>query len=129
MKHFVTSLLVATLASFLTLTATAQDKLELPVTASGTSGTVQVTFTLGTLGFLQDVSLKSYCANTGTVTIVDSTLGHTNTIGALAFTGTSQTRISAAWPVQRGDVISVAFTAASVGTNSTVSCWFKNVIK
>lgn len=125
-------MLAAALSSFLALSAFAGDVLESPVSsASSTSATHRVTFTLGSLGFLQDVVLKSYCTNTGTVTLVSTTLGVTNTLGTLESTATSQGRITGSYPVQRGDVIQVAYansTALSTNQNQ-LSCWFKNVTK
>lgn len=124
--------LIAVLASLVASFSLAGDVLESPVSsASSTSATHQVTFTLGSLGFLQDVVLKSYCTNTGTVTLVSSTLGVTNTLGTLESTATSQARITGSYPVQRGDIIKVVYAnSTALSTNqSQLSCWFKDVVR
>ena len=127
-------MLAAVLSSFLALSAFAGDVLELPVSsAASTSATHRVTFTLGTVGFLQDVVFKSYAGvNTGTVTVVNSAIGETNTLGAFTFTSTFQPRITNSYPMQNGDYVQVVYTAA-VTTNATylnkASCWFKNVTR
>ena len=126
-------MLAAALSSFLALSAFAGDVLEKPVSsAATTAATHRVTFTLGSLGFLQDVVLKSWQTNTGTVTIVNSAIGETNTLGSFTFTSTFQPRITNSYPMQNGDYVQVVYTAA-VATNATylnkVSCWFKNVTK
>lgn len=123
------ALLVSLVASF----AFAGDVLELPVSSTAsTSATHQVTFTLGTVGFLQDVVLKSYAgSNTGTVTIVNDTIGMTNTLGVFAFTPTSQPRITNSFPVQRGDYIKVVYSASQTNATSLnkLTCWFKDVVR
>jgi len=126
-------MLATVLLSFLTLSAFAGDVLELPVSsADNTAATHRVTFTLGKVGFLQDVVLKSWQTNTGTVTIVNSAIGETNTLGAFTFTSTFQPRITNSYPMQNGDYVQVVYTAA-VATNATylnkASCWFKNVTR
>ena len=125
-------MLAAALSSFLALSAFAGDVLEKPVSsAATTAATHRVTFTLGSLGFLQDVVLKSYTANTGTVTIVNDTIGMTNTLGVFAFTDTFQPRITNSFPMQRGDYVQVVYTAnTALATNlNKLTCWFKNVTK
>lgn len=107
----------------------AQDALERPVVASGTGAVQEVVFTLGSLGYLQDVVLKSFRINTGLVVIVDSTLGITNTVGLIAYNATNQSRISASWPIRRGDIVRTTFETSIVGSNNVVAAWFKNVVK
>ena len=125
-------ILAPVLSSFLAISAFAGDVLELPVSsASSTSATHRVTFTLGNVGYLQDVVLKSYRTNTGTVTLVSSTLGVTNTLGTLEVTASSQGRITGEYPVQRGDYVQVVYansTALSTNQNQ-LSCWFDNITK
>jgi len=127
-------MLAAALSSFLALSAFAGDVLELPVSsAASTSATHRVTFTLGMVGFLQDVVLHSYAGvDTGTVTIVNDSIGMTNGVGTFVFTPTSQPRITNSFPMQRGDYVQVVYTA-SVATNATylnkATCWFKNVTR
>lgn len=125
--------LIAVLASLVASFSLAGDVLELPVSSTAsTSDTHQVTFTLGTVGFLQDVVLKSYAGvNTGTVTIVNDTIGMTNTLGVFAFTPTSQPRITNSFPVQRGDYVKVVYTASTaLSTNlNKLTCWFKDVVR
>jgi len=125
-------MLATVLSSFLALSAFAGDVLELPVSsAASTAATHRVTFTLGTVGFLQDVVLNSYAANTGTVTIVNDSIGMTNTLGVFAFTYMFQPRITNSFPVQRGDYVQVVYTAnTALATNlNKATCWFKNVTR
>lgn len=107
----------------------AQDRLERPVVASATGATINVAFTLGSLGFVQDVTVKSDISgiNTAVVYAVDSNIGHTNTIATWVFTNHCLNRISSTWPVQQGDIVRTVFTGSSTGTNNTTEVWFKNV--
>jgi len=109
----------------------AQDCLERPVSNTSTAATLNVTFAVGTLGYVQDVALKSdqVGINTATVSIVNSNLGITNNVGTWIFTNSAQTRISSAWPVEKEDIVRCVLTRNAPATNNTLAVWFKNVIK
>lgn len=123
--------LAVLLALLVAVPVFAQDRLEKPVSQTSTAAVVNVTFTLGAVGFLQDVLLYSQVTGiqTGTLYVINSTMGHTNYVAAWVFTNNSQSRLSSAWPVQFGDVIRTEFTASSLVSNNISSCWFKNVVK
>lgn len=121
--------LYACLLAFLIAgTSFAQDVLVKPVTASATNPTVNVTFTLGTLGYVEDIYIQSTVSgiNTGTVYVVNN--NHTNLVGTWVFTNDSLHRITRAYPVQHGDVVRCVFTASGTTVTSTVGVWFKNVV-
>lgn len=121
--------LYACLLAFLIAgTALAQDRLEKPVTESSTNATVNVTFTLGTVGYVDDIYIQSTVSgiNTGTVYVVNN--NHTNLVGAWVFTNDSLHRITRAYPVQQGDVVRCVFTASATDVTGTVGAWFKNVV-
>ena len=108
----------------------AQDRLERPVSNTSTAATLNVTFAVGTLGYVQDISIKTGLgANTATVYIVNYNLGVTNNVGVWVFTNSAQTRISSAWPVEKEDIVRCVLTQNAPATNNTLAVWFKNVIK
>jgi len=128
MKMLLATLLAVTFA----VSTFAQDKLERPVSTTSTAATINVTFTLGTLGYVQDIAVRSDIVgiNTAAVSIVNSTLLFTNTVATLVFTNTVPSRIvSAAWPVEKDDVVRCVMTRSAIATNTVVSVWFKNVIR
>lgn len=126
-------LIVATAAIALAIAGSlfAQDRLERPVSNTSTSATLNVTFAVGTLGYVQDISINSGLgANTATVYIVNYNLGVTNNVGVWVFTNSAQTRISSAWPVEKEDIVRCVLTQGNApSTNNTLAVWFKNVIK
>jgi hypothetical protein len=113
----------------LTASVCAQDTLERPVTMTSTGPVVNVTFTQGSLGYIQDVFLISRWVgcNTGTLYVVNSTIGHTNILATWAFTNNSQNRITSPWPVQAGDIVRTEFTYTGLATNNSTTVWFGNV--
>jgi hypothetical protein len=108
----------------------AQDRLEHPVTAASTSTVVNLTFTLGSRGYLDDLFLQSGFAvcQTGAVVVVNSTLNFTNVVGTWTFTNQSLNRITD-YPLQYGDIVRVTFTGSLTNINNTAFGWFKNVTR
>lgn len=112
-------------------TAMAQEILEKPVSNTGTGATVDVTFMLGSVGWVQDIFL--YCQastiQTGTVSIINTANSFTNSlIGTFVFTNMSMNRLSQAYPVQFGDIIRTTFTSHANGVTNKPYVWFKNVV-
>ena len=126
-------LIVATAALVLAIAGSlfAQDRLERPVTGTSTGDTINITFTLGTLGFVQDVYVNSAVVgiNTGSIYTVHNSTGFTNLIATWIFTNQPTTRIDSPHPVQKDDVVRCVLTRSAIATNNTVAVWFKNVIK
>lgn len=123
MKRLLALLMLCAVPAF------AQDVLEKPVSASSTSATISVTFTLGTTGYLEALQLETSgsAIQTGTVSVVNSTLGYTNTVGAWVFTNQSLNSLSRSYPMQQGDTVVVVFTYSATNATSKVHTWFKNV--
>jgi hypothetical protein len=108
----------------------AQDRIEYPVTVTSTNAVLEMPFTLGDRGYLDDVFLQCGLAGgqTGTVVLVNTTLGFTNAVGPLILTNQSVNRV-ADYPVMRGDILRVTFTSSATNVTNSVFGWFKNVIR
>lgn len=108
----------------------AQDRIENPVVASSTTTVVNLTFTLGDRGYLDDLFLQSGFAvcQTGAVLVVNAAQNFTNVVGTWTFTNQSLNRISD-YPLQNGDIVRVTFTGVSNGISNKAIGWFKNVVR